>query len=259
MPNLTKITINDVDLAPIETAGQRVVTLAMVDAVHQRADGTARRNFNQHRNRLIEGDDFVKMSADEFRTRFPGVISDRATEAVTLLTESGYLMLVKSFTDDLAWEVQRKLVNSYFRQAAAPAPQFAIPQTMAEALRLAADLSETVEEQKAVITEQQAAIAEQAPKAKFYDAFANTEGLFGLQNAGRALGMGPNKFIAFLKQGYLFYQGKNLIPRARYRDQGLFEVKITVQDDKSRPQTFVTPKGMEYFGAKFAAPEAETA
>jgi len=26
-------------------------------------------------------------------------------EKVTLITESGYLMLVKSFTDDLAWKV----------------------------------------------------------------------------------------------------------------------------------------------------------
>lgn len=34
---------------------------------------------------------------------------------ITLITESGYLMLVKSFTDDLAWQVQRQLVNTYFR------------------------------------------------------------------------------------------------------------------------------------------------
>lgn len=40
---------------------------------------------------------------------------------VTLLTESGYLMLVKSFTDDLAWDVQRQLVNSYFRVSKAKA------------------------------------------------------------------------------------------------------------------------------------------
>lgn len=30
---------------------------------------------------------------------------------VTLMTETGYLMLVKSFTDDLAWKVQRELVK----------------------------------------------------------------------------------------------------------------------------------------------------
>lgn len=30
---------------------------------------------------------------------------------ITLITETGYLMLVKSFTDDLAWKVQRELVK----------------------------------------------------------------------------------------------------------------------------------------------------
>ncbi len=37
-------------------------------------------------------------------------------EKVILVTESGYLMLVKSFTDDLAWKVQRELVKSYFNK-----------------------------------------------------------------------------------------------------------------------------------------------
>lgn len=36
-------------------------------------------------------------------------------KGLTLITESGYLMIVKSFNDDLAWKVQRELVNNYFR------------------------------------------------------------------------------------------------------------------------------------------------
>ncbi|MCR2683492.1 hypothetical protein NSP16_24280, partial [Salmonella enterica] len=43
-------------------------------------------------------------------------LSSMARGRVTFLTESGYLMLAKSLTDDLAWQVQRDLVNSYFRQ-----------------------------------------------------------------------------------------------------------------------------------------------
>mgnify|MGYP001623778949 FL=1 len=39
----------------------------------------------------------------------------RQQNEITLISESGYLMLVKSFTDDLAWTVQRQLVDSYFR------------------------------------------------------------------------------------------------------------------------------------------------
>lgn len=109
------IKINDTDLQVIEYQGQRVVTLANVDRVHARPTGTARRNFNANRGRLIANEDYAKLSADEFRSRFPGMLSGRATEDVTILFESGYLMLVKSFTDDLAWDVQRKIVNSYFR------------------------------------------------------------------------------------------------------------------------------------------------
>ena len=39
--------------------------------------------------------------------------------ALKLLTQTGYLMIVKSFTDDLSWAIQRELVNGYFaaRQA----------------------------------------------------------------------------------------------------------------------------------------------
>lgn len=106
------VTVCEADLRVIEHQGHRVVTLAMVDAVHHRARGTARTRFNDNRAHLIQGEDFVKMSASEFRTRFPGAISLRATSDVTLMFETGYLMLVKSFTDDLAWQVQRTLVKT---------------------------------------------------------------------------------------------------------------------------------------------------
>ena len=34
---------------------------------------------------------------------------------MVLFTESGYMMLVKTFTDDLSWDIQRQLVKTYFR------------------------------------------------------------------------------------------------------------------------------------------------
>ncbi len=45
----------------------------------------------------------------------PSGIESVNVRGTTFLTETGYLMLVKSFTDDLAWSVQRELVNNYFR------------------------------------------------------------------------------------------------------------------------------------------------
>lgn len=114
MNNLVKI--GNSDLSIKEFNGQRVVTFKDVDSVHERPDGTARKRFNDNRSRFIEGEDFYKICPSEIRTHKIMEISEMAREDVTLLTESGYLMLVKSFTDDLAWEVQRELVKTYFNK-----------------------------------------------------------------------------------------------------------------------------------------------
>lgn len=115
MNGLQTVSINKNDIAVKEYQGKRVVTLKDIDLCHNRPDGTARRNFNQNKQHLIEGTDFFKVCADEIRTHKIMDISTKTREDVTLITESGYLMLVKSFTDDLAWDVQRQLVNTYFR------------------------------------------------------------------------------------------------------------------------------------------------
>ena len=106
--------INDTAVVVKEYKGKRVVTLKEIDQCHGRPDGTAKRNFQQNKQHLIDGIDYftVKPSdvqKNEFRT------FEIPNRGLTLLTESGYLMLVKSFTDDLAWDVQRQLVNTYFR------------------------------------------------------------------------------------------------------------------------------------------------
>lgn len=108
------IKIGDVGIEVKVFKGKRVVTFKDIDLVHKRPEGTARKRFNDNQKRFIAGDDyyFVKpreVEMSEIRT------SEINNAGTYLITESGYLMLVKSFTDDLAWEVQRKLVNFYFR------------------------------------------------------------------------------------------------------------------------------------------------
>lgn len=97
-----------------EYRGKRVVTFKDIDTVHERPEGTARKRFADNRDRFIEDKDFFKISPSEFRTTI-GDMDSRQQNDITLISESGYLMLVKSFTDDLAWTVQRQLVDSYFR------------------------------------------------------------------------------------------------------------------------------------------------
>ena len=112
MSSLVKI--NNQNLEVKEFNGQRVVTFKDIDTLHERVEGTAGRNFRENKERFIENVDFffvkpADIQNNEIRR------SEINNSGTYLITESGYLMLVKSFTDDLAWKVQRQLVNTYFR------------------------------------------------------------------------------------------------------------------------------------------------
>lgn len=113
------VAINGNELQVKMWNGQRIVSFKDIDRVHERVEGTAHRNFKENKKHLIENEDyFVLKPADILKDEFRplGFENEKpANRGTTYLTESGYLLLVKSFTDDLAWNVQRQLVNSYFK------------------------------------------------------------------------------------------------------------------------------------------------
>lgn len=110
------VKINNIDLSVKELKGQRVVTFKDIDMLHERVEGTAGRNFRENKNHLIEDEDYFSIRGSELREfkQATNFVGSNAKEII-LITESGYLMLVKSLQDDLAWKVQRELVNNYFR------------------------------------------------------------------------------------------------------------------------------------------------
>lgn len=105
------ITIENTEMQIREYDGERVVTFKDIDTVHQRADGTASRNFRKNKKHFIEGVDYIRRNSSEAKREYDII----APNGLTLVTESGYLLLVKSFTDDLSWKVQRQLVDVYFK------------------------------------------------------------------------------------------------------------------------------------------------
>ncbi|MCO7217102.1 ORF6N domain-containing protein [Halomonas sp. OfavH-34-E] len=129
------VRVADVDLPFIEYHSQPVVTFAMIDAAHQRPARTSRRNFDTNRKHFVERDDFYRLDSEglhEIRASYPDLFP-AAASSVTLFTETGYLMLVKSFSDDLAWKVQRQLVKGYFRarsEQSQPTTTPPIPETI---------------------------------------------------------------------------------------------------------------------------------
>ena len=120
------VTINSVEIKPIVVRDQHVLTLAMIDKVHSRPEGTARRNFTENKSRLIEGQDYFVITRESPMNEIRP-LGNIPPKGVTLVTESGYLLLVKSFTDDLAWQIQRELVNVYFRAKTQPVIEHEAP------------------------------------------------------------------------------------------------------------------------------------
>ena len=99
-----------------EYDGQRVVTFKDIDKVHQRPKGTAKRNFTRNKKHFIENEDYFVVTREDVGTNFVPTygFNEKAPSGI-LVTETGYLMLVKSLRDDLSWDVQRQLVKAYFK------------------------------------------------------------------------------------------------------------------------------------------------
>ncbi|EJR6406162.1 ORF6N domain-containing protein [Salmonella enterica] len=137
---MNTVTINNKQLPAVEYRGQRVVTFAMIDEVHNRPQDTARAAFNRNREHFIAGVDYEELGSDVIRTDLPeGTFSKFAPSGIVIF-ESGYLMLTKPFNDPLSWQVQRELVNSYFRHKQ--------PQPLTEIEMIAAMTAGAVRQQK---------------------------------------------------------------------------------------------------------------
>lgn len=112
------MTIQGVQVQRIEYREQPVVTLRTVDRLHQRPMDTAKRAFNHHKDRFVRNEDYFVVPWEEWSKFQLGEIrtaeKSKQHNQIVFLTQSGYLMVVKTFNDDRAWRVQRELVNTYF-------------------------------------------------------------------------------------------------------------------------------------------------
>lgn len=250
------VQVLDSELQVREWNGERVVTLADIDRVHGRPSGTAGRNFREHRERLVEGEDYIHISeADEIRRLGFARAQGGLPGEMILITESGYLMVVKSFTDDLAWKVQRELVSAYFRPRNDLAAFEAIisdPTKVVEIIGAYASKQLELEEK----------IEEQAPAVEFANRVQEAEGEMSVREAAKVLQVGERWLFQWLlerkqvsrprnsnEQGYIAQyaalRAKRLIQRVQeYRsDDGRLRITHSVR---------VTPKGLRWVSDELA-------
>lgn len=142
------VEINNVAIGIKKYEGKRVITFKDIDRVHERPDGTARKAFNRNKKRFIEGEDYFLITRNT-----PMSVSwtlNVPPKGLTLITESGYLMISKVFDDDIAWDIQRQLVNSYFRvkESISQDPTIIVMQMITETMKLMQQDISTIKEQQ---------------------------------------------------------------------------------------------------------------
>lgn len=117
--NLPIVLIEGKEVPVILYRGQPVVTFRMIDELHERIEGTAKRAFHEHKEQFVEGEDFFNVPFEEWSvmTAVRNTYGGRDTgqrNPMKFITEPGYLLLVKPLSDPRAWQVQKALRKSYF-------------------------------------------------------------------------------------------------------------------------------------------------
>lgn len=211
------VRIKNHELQVKEYKGQRIVTFKDIDECHERPEGTARKRFNENKHRFVEGVDyFILTSKDtlmsEKRTlendsqKYEKCTFEIPNRGMVAIAESGYMMLVKSFTDDLAWEVQRMLVNTYFKA-----------KEMTPELKMAYGLLAA----QSIIDEKNQLIAELEPKGAYYDKILRCKGLINTTVIAKDYGMSARSFNKMLHEyGIQYKQGRQWFLYAEYQGHG---------------------------------------
>lgn len=74
--------------------------------LHERMDGISSKNFRNNKKYFINNIDYFELSKNNIGENLSLAYGfDKKAPKGILITESGYLMLVKSLQDDLAWKV----------------------------------------------------------------------------------------------------------------------------------------------------------
>lgn len=146
-----------------------------------------------------------------------------------------------------------KVIRAY--DAMVTQPAFPIPQTLPDALRLAADLAEgkALAEARASIAEQRE--QEQRPKAEVAERIAVSEGGLCITDAAKALQVRPRELFRWLQaHRWIYRRGAHWVAYQPRIASGHLEHKVTTLEREDGPpkvveQVLVTPRGLARLAA----------
>lgn len=167
----------------------------------------------------------------------------KATEVYHVNKRDSYVVVAR-----LSPEFTARLVDRW-QELEGQQRAFQIPQTKAEALRLAADLAEQVEQQQSLIERQK-------PAVEFVGRYVEAAGTMTFREVAKVLGLKQHDLRQLEVEHHVMYQlNGRWIPYQHQIDAGRFTVKTGSADNgHAFTQARYTPKGVEYL-AKLAGLE----
>lgn len=232
-----EINIKDNTLQVVEYKGERIITSYDIARLHGKKVKRVNEQFERNKKRLKEGVDYFVVSIEEFTVAIcDHTISNKSRhQSERLFTERGYLKLVKSFTDDLSWEIQDLLVDSYFRLKEVISSKdslllgiFKATGDIDKALAINAYETQYVKPLEVKVEKQSAYIEKAKPKVAFHDAVTQLSSTVDMDVAAKLLnfkGIGRNKLFGLLRDFKIL--DKYNSPYQQYVDKGWFKLVET--------------------------------
>ena len=146
----------------------------------------------------------------------------------------------------LSPEFTARLVDRWQELEAKQGP--ALPQTMAQALRLAAEQAEHIEVQEAQLREA-------APKVEYVDRYVAANGAQGFRQVAKLLNANEPEFRLFLQDRKIMYRlGGEWTAHQNHIEAGRFVVKtgVATRNEHAFSTTKFTPKGVEWIAGEWA-------
>ncbi|HDX5150521.1 TPA: phage antirepressor KilAC domain-containing protein [Escherichia coli] len=198
----------------------------------------------------IRNNDFLNRIKDELDGEFyetfvksHGTRAGRSFEVITMTYKQALRVAARE-----SKAVRRSLIDKLEELQQANSPTPSIPQTLPEALRLAAELAE----QKMQLEQQLVAAA---PKVDFAERVSAANGIL-IGNFAKVVGLKQNALFSWLRQNGILmaFGARKNVPRQQYINAGYFTVKEVVLDDENGYQIRLTPqltgKGQQWLTRK---------
>jgi anti-repressor protein len=222
--------------------------------------------FGKEHNKVIR--DIQNLScSDEFRAANFGVSSYISLQNKELpmyvMTKDGFSFLVMGYTGVKAGMFKEEYIKAFNKmEETIKNGGFNVPKSFREALLLAAEQQEVIENQQKQIEEKNAKIEADKPKVLFSEAVSASNKSILVRELAKLITqngyqIGEKQLYERLrKAGYLCSSGESRNqPTQTYMNIGLFEIKkrVIMDGDEAKVYntTVVTPKGVHYFINKF--------